>query len=105
MAQDKANPPPKGLALCSFRLLSDAGSAIIRPVSRKAILGTSIFDIGGSRKVVAIGPKGQNLLPPWHNARRRRSRGLLARTSVTYAVLAYLALNETANFSYEKPDM
>ena len=28
----------------SFRLLSDAGSAIIRPVSRKAILGTC-FDM------------------------------------------------------------
>ena len=44
MAQDKANPPPKGFAPCSFRLLSDAGSAIIRPVSRKAILGTC-FDM------------------------------------------------------------
>ena len=44
MAQGRANPPPKGLALCSFRLLSDAGSAIIRPVSRKAILGTC-FDM------------------------------------------------------------
>ena len=32
-----------------FRLLLDTGSAIIRLVSRKAILGTWIFDIGGSR--------------------------------------------------------
>ena len=87
MAQGRANPPPKGLALCSFRLLSDAGSAIIRLVSRKAILGTSIFDIGGSCKIAAVGPKGQNLLPPWLNARRRRSRGILARTSAAYAIL------------------
>ena len=57
MAQGRANPPPKGFALYSFRLLSDAGSAIIRPVSRKAILGTLIFDIGDSRMIAAAGLK------------------------------------------------
>ena len=51
----------------SFRLLSGLGSAIICLVSSKEILGTLIFDIGGSRKIAAAGPKGQNLLPPWHN--------------------------------------
>ena len=44
LAQGRADPPPKGYGLCCFRLLSDAGSAIIRPVSRKAILGTC-FDM------------------------------------------------------------
>ena len=85
LAQGRANPPPKGFALCSFRLLSDAGSAIIRPVSRKAILGTLIFDIGDSRKIAAASPKGQNLLPPWHTARLRRSRGILTGIPAAYA--------------------
>ena len=57
MVQGKANPPPKCFALCSFRLLSGIGSAIIRPVSRKAILGTLIFDIGGYRKISVTGLK------------------------------------------------
>ena len=38
-----------------FRLLSDIGSAIICVVSRKAILGTLIFDTGGSRKIAVTG--------------------------------------------------
>ena len=82
-----------------FRLLSDIGSAIICVVSRKAILGTLIFDIGGSRKIAAAGPKGQNLLPPWHNARRRRSRGILTRTSVAYAVLRIWLYRKTTKIS------
>ena len=53
LAQGKANPPPKGFALCSFRLLSDAGSAIIRLVSRKEILETLIFDIPAAVKGAA----------------------------------------------------
>ena len=57
MAQGRADPPPKGFALCSFRLLSDAGSAIIRPVSKKEFLGTLIFDIGGYRKISVTGLK------------------------------------------------
>ena len=44
MAQGRANLPPKCFALCSFRLLLGIGSAIIRPVSRKSILGTC-FDM------------------------------------------------------------
>ena len=45
--------------------------------------------------------KGQNLLPPWHTARRRRSRGILARTSVAYAT-AYDALNRNRQFQVRK---
>ena len=54
------------------------------------ILGTLIFDIGGDRKIAAADPKGQNLLPLWHNARRRRSRGILTRISAAYAILRSL---------------
>ena len=57
MAQGRANPPPKGFAFCSFRLLLGIGSAIMCPVSRKAILGTLIFDIGGYRKIFVTGLK------------------------------------------------
>ena len=42
-------------AFSLFRLLSGIGSAIICLVSKKAILGTLIFDTGGSRKIAAIG--------------------------------------------------
>ena len=59
----------------SFWLLSETGSAIICLVSRKAILGTLIFDIGGDRKIAAIGPKGQNLLPPWQKSTAKKEPG------------------------------
>ena len=77
-----------------FRLLLGGGSAIIRPVSRKAILGTLIFDIGGGRKIAAVGPKGQNLLPLWHTSTAKKEPGNPDKDLGSVRNLAYLALIE-----------
>ena len=74
------------------------------PCFKESDSWSMIFDIGGSRTIAAIGPKGQNLLPPWHNARRRRRRGILTRTSATYAILRIWLDVKPPKFQ-KKPDM
>ena len=83
MAQGKANPPPKGLAFCSFWLLSDAGSAIIRPVSRKVILGTC-FDMCMLDEIRARRDEIYAIARE-HKAEKLRVFGSCARKEVVFA--------------------
>ena len=92
-------------AKCGFRLLLGGGSAIIRPVSRKEILETLIFDIPAAVKGAAgwlarIGwcGVGQDSLGAWARGvyLPRLSAGLCTR----FRVLSFK--RKTANFSETK---
>ena len=67
-------------------------------VGRSVQLVHLIFDIGGSRKIAVIGPKGQNLFAAVAQCTAKKEPGNPDKDLGNVRNLAYLALNETANF-------
>ena len=90
-------------------MLSDAGSAIIRFVSRKEILGTLIFDIGGGRRLPLSAQKGKTFCRrgTMHGEKEpgnpdkdlgASSVARYERRRAAYAILRIWLYKETANF-------